>query len=148
MSLTEYKSKRNLKKSKEPKAIKKSSKKEIFVVQKHFASHLHYDLRLEFNGVLKSWAIPKQPPTAKGIKRLAIQVENHPLGYAKFHGKIPEGQCGAGKVEIWDKGNYELIEKTSKKIIFNLKGKKLKGEYCLIKAGYGDKKKGWLLFKK
>ncbi len=149
--LSQYKKKRNLKKSKEPAAkIKKSktkSKKLIFVVHNHFASHHHYDLRLEMNGVLKSWAVPKQPPKTKGIKRLAIQVEDHPLAYAKFHRTIPKGNYGAGTVKIWDKGTYELLEKTSKKIVVKFHGKKLKGKYNLIKTSYGKKKKGWILFK-
>ena len=150
MSLKQYKQKRNLKKSGEPKPkLKKSkSKKLIFVMHEHHARSLHWDLRLEMNGVLKSWAIPKQPPIKKGIKRLAIQVENHPLDYAKFQGIIPEGYYGAGKVEIWDKGNYELIEKDKKKIIFELYGKKLKGKYVLVKTSYGNKpEKSWLFFK-
>jgi len=149
MSLTTYKQKRNVQKSGEPKPqIKKSSKKLIYTIHKHQATHLHYDLRLEMNRVLKSWAIPKQPPRKKGIKRLAIQVENHPLGYADFEGTIPEGHYGAGKVEIWDNGTYELIEKDAKKIEFELHGKKLKGKYVLIKTDYGNKpKKSWLFFK-
>jgi len=150
MILKKYLQKRNLKKSGEPKStIKKSSKKKlIFIIHKHHASHLHWDLRLEMNGVLKSWAVPKQPPTAKGTKRLAIHVENHPLEYAKFHGTIPEGNYGAGKVEIWDKGNYELIKKDSKKIEIKLHGKKLKGTYVLVKTNYGNKpEKSWLFFR-
>lgn len=128
------------KKSKKPKNL-------IFVVQKHRATHLHYDFRLEMNGVLKSWAIPKIPPKSTGIKRLAIQVNDHDLAYAKFEGTIPKGHYGAGTVEIWDTGTYELIEKTKNKIIFKLNGKKLKGVYCLVifkKAGA----KAWLFFKK
>jgi len=120
--------------------------KPIFVVQKHRATHLHYDLRLEMNGVLKSWAVPKTPPRSTGTKRLAIQVDDHDLSYANFEGTIPEGY-GAGTVEIWDKGSYELIEKTKDKLVFRLAGEKLKGLYCLIrfkKAGT----KTWLFFKK
>ena len=147
MKLSAYKKKRNLKKSGEPKPTRSKSKKPVYVIQKHKATNLHYDLRLEINRVLKSWALPKQPPKAKGIKRLAIQVEDHPLDYATFEGTIPEGNYGAGKVEIWDKGTYELIDKTTKKIEVKLHGKKLKGNYVLIKTGYGDKKKGWLFFK-
>ena len=149
MSLIQYSKKRNLKKSKEPKPEKKSSKsKKIFVIQEHHAKRLHWDLRLEMNGVLKSWAVPKEPPKTKGIKRLAIQVENHPLEYAKFHKVIPEGQYGAGKVKIWDKGTYELIDKDSKKIEFKLHGKKLKGNYVLVKTDYGSKpEKSWLFMK-
>lgn len=149
MSLTQYQKKRNLKISKEPSAKIKttSSRKLRFTIHKHHASHLHWDLRLEMNGVLKSWAVPKQPPRSKGTKRLAIQVEDHPIQYAKFHGIIPEGQYGAGKVEIWDNGKCILLEKTPKKIIFELHGKKLKGKYCLIKTNYQGNKKSWLFFK-
>ena len=119
----------------------------IFVVQEHHAKHLHWDFRLEMEGVLKSWAVPKTPPTKKGIKRLAVQVEDHDLSYAGFEGKIPEGMYGAGTVKIWDKGKYALLEKEKDKIVVDLKGKKLKGEYALIrfkKAG----EKNWLFFKK
>ena len=123
--------------------------KKLYTIQKHNASHLHYDLRLEMNKVLKSWAIPKQPPRVKGIKRLAIQVPNHALGYEKFEGIIPEGNYGAGKVQIWDKGSYELIEKKKNLIVINIFGEKLKGEYCLVKTKLGkDKKENWLFFKK
>jgi DNA ligase D-like protein (predicted 3'-phosphoesterase) len=97
-------------------------------------------------GVLKSWAIPKQPPRTKEFKRLAIQVEDHLLSYANFEGEIKEGY-GKGKVKIWDNGTYKLIEKTPSKIIFELQGKKLRGKYCLIKTNYGNKKNSWLIFK-
>ncbi len=149
MSLRQYQKKRKFKKTPEPKGkIKKiPEKKKIFVIQEHHASHLHWDLRLEMNGVLKSWAIPKRPPKTKGLKRLAMHVEDHPLQYAPFHGTIPKGNYGAGKVMIWDRGKYQLIEKNSKKIIFELYGKKLKGKYALIKTNYGGKKNGWLFFK-
>ena len=150
MSLTSYSKKRNLSSSKEPSAkIKKfSNKKLIYVIQKHNALHLHWDLRLEFNGVLKSWAIPKEPPKIKGIKRLAIQVEDHPIEYANFQGKIPEGNYGAGTVKIWDKGTYELIEKDKKKIEIKINGKKLQGNFILIKTKYGNKpEKSWLFMK-
>lgn len=150
MTLKEYEKKRSFKKTPEPKAkLKKSSgKKSIFVIHDHHASHHHWDLRLEMNGVLKSWAVPKQPPRTKGTKRLAIQVEDHPLSYAKFHGTIPEGNYGAGTVKIWDKGTYEIKFKDKKKteIIFN--GKKLKGNYVLVKTNYGSKpEKSWLFMK-
>lgn len=149
MSLRQYKKKRKFNKTPEPRGkikISKSPSKK-FVVHEHHASHLHWDLRLEMDGVLKSWAVPKIPPTTKGIKRLAVQVEDHPLEYVKFHGIIPEGNYGAGKVIIWDKGKYNLIEKNSKKIIFEMHGKKLKGKYALIKTSYGGNKNGWLFFK-
>ncbi len=120
----------------------------IFVIHKHFARNLHFDLRLEMDGVLKSWAVPKEPPTIKGIKRLAIQVEDHPLNYANFEGEIPKGNYGAGKVEIWDAGTYELDDLKRDKIEFELHGKKLKGKYVLVKTKYGKQKdKSWLFFK-
>jgi len=148
MTLTKYKKIRNTKKSGEPKAKIKSSKKKIFMIHKHHASHLHWDLRLEINGVLKSWAVPKEPPKAKGIKRLAIEVEDHPLDYADFKGTIPEGNYGAGKVQIWDNGTFELIKKNTKEIEFKLSGKKMKGTFVLIKTNYGSKPgKSWLFFK-
>ncbi|MEK6827108.1 MAG: DNA polymerase ligase N-terminal domain-containing protein [Nanoarchaeota archaeon] len=148
MSLELYKSKRNLKKSGEPPAKIKNlpDKKLIYLIHEHHATHLHWDLRLEMEGVLKSWAVPKIPSKEKNEKLLAIQVEDHPLEYAKFHGIIPEGNYGAGEVKIWDNGNYELIEKTPAKIIIEIHGKKLKGKYALIKTNYTNKK-SWLFFK-
>jgi len=146
MPLKQYKKKRKFSQTPEPKGkIKKSKNKLIFVIHKHNASHLHWDLRLEMSGVLKSWAVPKEPPKEKGMKRLAVQVEDHPLEYAKFKGIIPEGNYGAGKVEIWDNGTYNLKSKDEKKIEFELNGKKLKGNYVLVKTGYV--KNGWLWFK-
>jgi len=148
MSLTLYKKKRKFSETTEPKGKVGKTDSHIFVIHKHHASHLHWDLRLEIGGVLKSWAVPKEPPIDKTIKRLAVQVEDHPLEYAKFKGTIPEGNYGAGKVEIWDNGKYKLLEKTSNKILFNLKGKKLTGNYILIKTSYGSKPgKSWLWFK-
>lgn len=124
-------------------------KKPVFVVHKHAATHLHYDLRLERRGVLKSWAVPKEPPKQEGIKRLAIQVADHNLDYANFEGKIPEGSYGAGNVRIWDKGHYLPVKAGPKEFIFELEGKKLKGVYCLIKLKTGlPKDKNWILFKK
>ncbi|HDI07463.1 MAG TPA: 3'-phosphoesterase [Candidatus Bathyarchaeota archaeon] len=124
---------------------KAAREQRIYVIQKHRATHLHYDLRLEMNGVLKSWAVPKEPPTAPNVKRLAVQVEDHPLEYANFEGTIPKGQYGAGTVEIWDKGTYTLKERREDKIIFELNGEKLRGTYCLIRFKGG---KNWLFFKK
>ena len=118
----------------------------IFVVQFHKASHNHYDFRLEFEGVLKSWAIPKEPPTEKGVKRLAIKVEDHDLSYANFEGEIKEGY-GKGSVKIWDKGTFSLIKKTAKEIEFELKGKKMNGKYVLLKMNFNENKKNWLIFK-
>ncbi len=116
----------------------------IFVVHEHHATHLHWDLRLEFNKVLESWAIPKQLPLRKGIKRLAIQVSDHPMSYARFQGKIAKGSYGAGLVKIWDKGTFNQISRENGKILVEFKGKKLKGKYCLILF---RKPKQWLFFK-
>jgi DNA ligase D-like protein (predicted 3'-phosphoesterase) len=121
------------------------SEEHIYVIQKHAATHLHYDLRLEMDGVLKSWAIPKEPPTTPGVRRLAVQVEDHPVEYANFEGEIPEGEYGAGTVEIWDKGTYRLIERKENKLIVEINGAKLKGVYALIRFK-GDK--NWLFLKK
>lgn len=118
----------------------------IFVVHRHSATHLHWDFRLEIDGKLKSWAVPKEPPVKPGLKRLAIQVEDHPLSYANFEGKIPEGQYGAGKVEIWDSGKFGLLSEKDNKLVFELDGRKMKGEYILLR--FSDEKKNWLLFKK
>jgi DNA ligase D-like protein (predicted 3'-phosphoesterase) len=148
MPLIKYSTKRNLKQTGEPRGeIKKSPSEKplIYMIHEHHATHLHWDLRLEMNGVLKSWAVPKIPPTERNVKRLAIQVEDHPIAYAKFKGIIPEGNYGAGEVKIWDNGNYKFIENTDKKIIISIQGKKLKGKYCLIKTNYG--KNEWLFFK-
>lgn len=116
------------------------------MVQEHHASHLHWDLRLEMGGVLKSWAVPKEPPREAGVRRLAVPVEDHPLDYAGFHGVISEGQYGAGEVIIWDRGTYEPVSISDSKIVFNINGEKLKGEYCLVKTKFRGKD-NWLFFK-
>ena len=115
-----------------------------FVIQKHAATHLHYDFRLEMDGVLKSWAIPKDPPTESGVKRLAVQVEDHQLSYINFEGTIPEGEYGAGRVEVWDKGIYVLKHRSPNKLVFTLSGDKLNGDYTLLRF---REDKNWLLFK-
>jgi len=145
MPLEEYDKKRNFMKTNEPKGEVKIGKNNIYVIQKHDASHLHYDLRLEMDGVLKSWAIPKSPPTEKGVKRLAVKTEDHPVDYADFEGVIPEGQYGAGTVKIWDRGTYELEKRKDDEVIMKINGKKLKGRYCLIK--FKGQEKNWLFFK-
>ncbi len=124
----------------------------IFVIQEHKSRNLHYDLRLESGGVLKSWAIPKQPSNNPKAKRLAIQVEDHDKNYAKFQGEIKEGY-GKGTVKIWDSGNYSLESKTPNKIVFQIQGKRLKGKWVLLKTEFIDKKTGkpndkaWLFFR-
>ncbi|HEX9862933.1 MAG TPA: DNA polymerase ligase N-terminal domain-containing protein [Candidatus Bathyarchaeia archaeon] len=145
LSLDEYWRKRNFEKTREPKGELKMSDERIYVIQKHNASHLHFDLRLEMDDVLKSWAVPKEPPTAQGVKRLAVQVEDHPVSYAGFEGTIPEGEYGAGTVEIWDKGTYRLIDRKENKLVVEINGAKLKGAYVLVRL---KDAKNWLFFKK
>ncbi len=150
--LESYKSKRDFTQTNEPSGEKQQSAEQLrFVVQKHNASHLHYDFRLEIDGVLVSWAVPKGPSTDPSEKRLAVRTEDHPLDYAAFEGIIPEGQYGAGEVEIWDKGTYEnmkgipMSEALEKgHITFRLDGDKLKGGYALTRTGPG---KNWLMVK-
>jgi len=158
MSLSTYTQKRNFSLSPEPGAtLQKSKGKLSFVVQRHKASRLHYDLRLEMDGVLKSWAVPKGPSMNPKDKRLAMMVEDHPYAYKDFKGVIPEGY-GAGIVEIWDKGTYSSIEITATEekdlkaglktgnLKFTLFGKKLKGEFALVKLK-GKEDNSWLLIK-
>ena len=147
MTLEDYNAKRNFSKSPEPVGEATKLKENIYVVQEHHASHLHWDLRLERDGVLKSWAVPKGPPEKVGDKRLAVAVEDHPLDYSGFEGIIPEGEYGAGTVKIWDRGIYEAKEWGEEKIELVIHGERLKGPYELVrfrKAG----EKNWLLFKK
>lgn len=161
MSLDKYSEKRNFTQSPEPKAeIKSSASALSFVVQRHKASQLHYDFRLELDGVLKSWAVPKGPSMNPKDKRLAMMVEDHPYDYKNFEGIIPEGNYGAGIVEIWDEGTYtdltDAQPKEAEKILdtqlkagslkFKLSGKKLKGEFALVKLK-GKDEKAWLLIK-
>ncbi len=161
MALTTYRKKRDFKASPEPTGGKADSEMLRFVIQKHDASHLHYDFRLEMEGVLKSWAIPKGPSTDPDVKRLAMMVEDHPYDYRNFEGIIPNGY-GAGTVIVWDEGFYEPADAKGKdkkaltkelmaglrkgKLHILLKGKKLKGEYGLVKA-FGRTENSWLLFK-
>ena len=152
MNLKEYKEKRNFQKTPEPKGSGERRKKSegglAYAIQRHQASHLHYDLRLEEGNTLKSWAIPKEPPVEEGVRRLAVQTEDHPPGYEEFEGVIPEGEYGAGTVEIWDRGTYIPLETTPGKRVIDIRGKKLKGRYVLIKlkAKVPDDK-NWLFFK-
>ncbi|MFA5992093.1 MAG: DNA polymerase ligase N-terminal domain-containing protein [Candidatus Pacearchaeota archaeon] len=115
-----------------------------FVVQEHHATHLHWDFRLEIKGVLKSWALAKKPLNSKSVKRLAIQVKDHPLSYGKFEGKIKEGY-GKGTVKIWDKGTFNPESIKKEKIVFQINGSRLKGKFVLLKTGYS--KNSWLFFK-
>jgi DNA ligase D-like protein (predicted 3'-phosphoesterase) len=120
-----------------------------FVIQQHKATHLHWDFRLDMNGVLKSWAIPKEPSKKEGEKRLAVQVEDHPRSYIGFEGEIPEGEYGAGTVRIWDKGIYKILNQRPDKIVFELNGKVLKGRYVLVKLKptKNEKRQNWIFFK-
>lgn len=118
----------------------------IFVVHRHRARKLHWDLRLEMGGVLRSWAVPKEPPLVRGVRRLAIQVEDHPLEYADFEGVIPEGSYGAGVVEIWDRGDFRVLGEEEDKLVFFLRGEKMRGRYVLLKFSKAGEN-AWLLFK-
>lgn len=154
-----YKEKRDFDKSPEPKSSGKQSsgKDPMFVIQKHDSSNLHYDFRLEIDGTLKSWAVPKGPSTDPSEKRLAVPVEDHPIEYGDFEGVIPEGEYGAGVVMIWDTGTYQnLKEKDGEtapmkecydngRIEVSLKGDKISGGYALVKMKNGDE--NWLLIK-
>jgi len=157
--LKTYRAKRDFRKTSEPPGRRKKSKgKPIFVIQKHDASRLHYDFRLEVDGVLKSWAVPKGPSTDPKEKRLAVPTEDHPLEYAEFEGTVPEDEYGAGTVMVWDTGTYwNLREREGRAVSMGkalrtgkvevwLEGKKLSGGYALVRTG---KKKGtrWLLIK-
>jgi bifunctional non-homologous end joining protein LigD len=161
MSLKEYQQKRNFKRTAEPKGSAGSEKKRsrqhapMFVVQKHAATRLHYDFRLEMEGVLKSWAVPKGFPTEKGDRRLAVEVEDHPLNYADFEGTIPEGNYGAGTVMVWDTGTYEVLDGDplqaleKGKLHLRLSGHKLNGEWTLVRmrSSQDTEKPQWLVLK-
>lgn len=161
MALKDYQKKRKFNETSEPEGkTKKSKNKLIFVVQRHAATRLHYDFRLEMEGVLKSWAVPKGPSLDPQDKRLAMMVEDHPYDYKDFEGNIPEGNYGAGQVEVWDNGTYEPLEENSKisdekellkelhagSLKFTLHGKKLKGEFALVKMKNSEDN-AWLLIK-
>jgi bifunctional non-homologous end joining protein LigD len=161
MALSLYKKKRSFKNTSEPTGGIASPNTLHFVVQKHAASRLHYDFRLEMQGVLKSWAVPKGPSLNPGDKRLAMMVEDHPYDYRTFEGIIPEGNYGAGTVIVWDEGTYGSLEGGTKKeqekslikqlkkgsLKFSLNGSKLKGEFALVKLKNDDKGNAWLLIK-
>lgn len=169
MTLDEYQNKRYFAKSPEPKGemrkeiniidkdeikdikdenIRIDTRGPIFVIHEHHAKRLHWDLRLEIGGVLRSWAVPKDPiDVSHGIRRLAIQVEDHPIEYADFEGSIPEGMYGAGTVKIWDKGDLKIEENRIDKLAFKLKGKKMNGIFSLVYVpNMGEK--SWLFIKR
>ncbi len=151
MSLAEYGRKRDFQKTAEPRGRAGKGRQNHFVVQKHAASRLHYDFRLEMGGTLKSWALPKGMPYEKGERHLAVQVEDHPVAYANFEGPIPKGQYGGGTVMVWDHGTYEPLSKTPAKDLQNgklhvtLQGEKLQGEWYLVRLKDGDNQ--WLIIK-
>jgi DNA ligase D-like protein (predicted 3'-phosphoesterase) len=152
MPLNDYRKKRDFSKTPEPSGGRAAEVKAgdglVYVIQKHRASRLHWDLRLQEGSDLASWAIPKEPPTQAGLRRLAVRVENHPLDYASFEGTIPEGEYGSGTVEIWDRGTYAPVETAETKRVIEIQGEKLSGPYVLIKLKPKDPKdKNWLFFK-
>jgi bifunctional non-homologous end joining protein LigD len=153
-SLSEYRRKRQFEETPEPRGKTNSKGRNLFVIHKHAARRLHYDLRLELGGVLKSWAVPKGPSLNPGDKRLAIQVEDHPFEYRTFEGTIPEGHYGAGEVIIWDQGTYEpegaesaAAQLQRGELKFRLHGKKLRGSFVLVRLKGGERKNEWLLIK-
>jgi bifunctional non-homologous end joining protein LigD len=148
--LAEYERKRSRNKTPEPFTSKARPKDApIFVVQRHDARRLHYDFRLEMNGALASWAVPKGVPLEPGEQHLAVHVEDHPLDYAAFEGEIPKGEYGAGTVEIWDNGTYELLEqKRNGGLTVRLHGKRLRGTYALVPAHLSGDPKNWLILRK
>ncbi len=156
MALEQYNRKRRFDQTPEPKGKLERREQHRFVVQKHRASHLHYDFRLEMDGVLKSWAVPKGPSLDPSQKRLAMQVEDHPVSYFQFEGKIPAGNYGAGTVMVWDLGTWEPLGDADEMLAkgdlkFQLRGKKLNGEFVLAKMRSrrpGAKGTEWLLIKK
>lgn len=154
--LASYRRKRDFAVSREPKGSHQAARSShIFVVQKHRASHLHYDFRLAFAGVLKSWALPKGPSLDPRVRRLAVQTEDHPYEYRNFEGTIPAGQYGAGEVIVWDRGRYRLSNGGGEEAFarelrrghldIELKGRKLKGGYALIRL---KRPRQWLLIKR
>src|SRR5512133_4112359 len=148
--LSEYRRKRDPKQTPEPFGEKRGKTKEpIFVVQRHDARRLHYDFRLERNGALASWAVPKGVPLEPGARALAVHVEDHPLEYAAFAGEIPAGQYGAGTVEIWDHGTYELVEeKPNGQLTVRLDGERLQGTWTLVPAHLDGKEENWLIIRR
>jgi bifunctional non-homologous end joining protein LigD len=148
-TLREYRKKRDPKATPEPFGSAKHDKEPIFVVQRHDARRLHYDFRLERDGALASWAVPKGVPLESGEQHLAVHVEDHPLDYADFEGEIPKGNYGAGTVEIWDRGTYELLEeKKNGGLTVRLHGEKLKGTWALVPAKLSGDPKNWLIIRK
>lgn len=158
MPLEEYEKKRDFGKTPEPGLSRKGRVKDRFVVQKHDASHLHYDFRLQIGDVLVSWAVPRGPSMDSSVKRLAIQTEDHPLEYRDFEGVIPRDEYGGGTVMIWDEGNIKWPGKEAEtgspeemlkkgQLVFELVGRKLKGRFRMIKTRYGKQKNAWLLMK-
>ena len=148
--LSEYERKRNRKQTPEPFGGKQTkAKAPTFVVQRHDARRLHYDFRLERGGVLASWAVPKGVPLEPGEQHLAVHVEDHPLEYGSFEGEIPQGNYGAGTVEIWDRGTYELLEeKRDGGLTVRLHGERLEGTWALVPAHLSGDEKNWLILRK
>ncbi len=145
--LAEYASKRNFGETPEPKGETANKESLIYVIQEHHARALHWDLRLEKDGVLKSWAVPKGIPEATNVRHLAVETEDHPYDYASFQGEIPKGQYGAGTVKIWDKGHYEPKLWENDKIEVTLNGDRLHGRYVLVRLKKAESQKDWLLLK-
>jgi bifunctional non-homologous end joining protein LigD len=159
--LTEYRRKRDFERTAEPRGARprRSAARLAYVVQRHAATRLHFDLRLELDGVMKSWAVPKGPSLDPAVKRLAIEVEDHPIEYNGFEGTIPEGEYGGGTVMLWDRGSYDYAGETDDPVAalregyrkgdfkFELRGKRLRGSWVLVRTRGAGRKRQWLLIK-
>lgn len=119
----------------------------VYMVHEHHSRTHHFDLRLEFGGALRSWAVPKGLSTEPGVRRLAMQVPDHALSYAPFEGEIPEGSYGGGKVDVWDRGTFKVVEEGPGKLVLDIRGRRIRGVYHLVRANFGDERKGksWLV---
>lgn len=131
----------------DPEEALKGWARPVYLVHEHRTKRPHFDLRLELDGVLKSWAVPKGMPLEPGVRRLAVEVEDHALSYAVFEGEIPEGEYGAGRVAIWDKGTFRVLERTPDKLVVEIAGQRVEGPHHLVRTRMNDDPRNWLVFR-